>query len=91
MNPTPAVFSIVATLLTSGCSSYINSPAVVGLYTHPQRLWLLAPLLIFWISRVWLLAARGQLDDDPVIFAITDRVSLLLGLLTVAVLFGSAL
>jgi 4-hydroxybenzoate polyprenyltransferase len=70
---------------------YINSPAVVGLYTHPQRLWLLAPLLIFWISRVWLLAARGQLDDDPVIFAITDRVSLLLGLLTVAVLFGSAL
>ncbi len=70
---------------------YINSPAVVGLYAHPQRLWLLAPLLIFWISRVWLLAARGQLDDDPVIFAITDRVSLLLGLLTVLVLLGSAL
>jgi 4-hydroxybenzoate polyprenyltransferase len=70
---------------------YINSPAVVGLYVHPGRLWLLAPLLIFWISRVWLLAARGQLDDDPVIFAITDRVSLLLGLLTVLVLLGSAL
>jgi 4-hydroxybenzoate polyprenyltransferase len=70
---------------------YINSPAVVDLYTHPQRLWLLAPLLIFWISRVWLLAARGQLDDDPVIFAITDRVSLFLGVLTVLVLLGSAL
>jgi 4-hydroxybenzoate polyprenyltransferase len=70
---------------------YINSDAVAPLYRHPGRLWLLAPILIFWISRIWLLAARGQMDEDPVIYAISDRVSLLLGALTVAVLLGSAL
>ena len=36
--------------------------------------------MIFWLSRVWLLASRGQLDEDPVIFAVTDRLSLLTGL-----------
>jgi 4-hydroxybenzoate polyprenyltransferase len=69
---------------------YINSQAVTELYRHAGRLWLLAPILIFWICRVWLLAARGQMDEDPVIYAITDRVSLLLGILTVLVLLGSA-
>ncbi len=63
-------------------SLYINAPIVAELYRHPTRLWLLAPILIFWISRVWLVAGRGQLDEDPVIFAITDRVSLFLGMLT---------
>jgi 4-hydroxybenzoate polyprenyltransferase len=70
---------------------YINSPAVTELYPHYQRLWLLAPVLIFWISRIWLLAGRGQMDEDPVIYATTDRVSLLLGVLTVLVLLGSVL
>jgi hypothetical protein len=68
---------------------YINSSAVTELYRHPGRLWLLAPILIFWIFRVWLLAARGEMDEDPVIYAITDRASLLLGALTVAVLLVS--
>ena len=36
--------------------------------------------MIFWLSRVWLLASRGQLDEDPVIFAVTDPLSLLTGL-----------
>jgi 4-hydroxybenzoate polyprenyltransferase len=70
---------------------YINSDAVVPLYRHPTRLWLLAPLLIYWISRVWLKAARGLLDEDPLVFAIKDRVSLALGVLTMLVLLGSAI
>ena len=37
------------------------------------------PLQILWLSRVWLLASRGELSEDPVVFAITDRVSLLIG------------
>jgi 4-hydroxybenzoate polyprenyltransferase len=69
---------------------YINSDAVAPLYHHAQRLWLLAPILIFWIFRVWLKAARGQMDEDPVIYAITDRASLALGVLTVLVLLGSS-
>lgn len=70
---------------------YINSDAVLPLYPHAGRLWLLAPILIFWISRVWLLAARGRLDEDPLVYAVTDRVSLLLGVLSLVVLLGSVL
>jgi 4-hydroxybenzoate polyprenyltransferase len=59
---------------------YINGHDVAALYHHPSRMWLITPLLILWISRVWLLASRGELDEDPVVFALTDRMSLLLGL-----------
>jgi len=56
-------------------------------YRHPHFLWV-APFLIFlWMGRVWLLASRGELDDDPVVFAIKDRASLALG----AVLFAAVL
>lgn len=54
---------------------YINSPESMELYRHPQVLWLICPMLLFWISRVWIKAHRGTMDDDPVVFAITDRVS----------------
>ena len=70
---------------------YINSDAVTPLYHHPDRLWLLAPVLLFWMFRVWLHAARGQMDEDPVIYAITDRVSLYLGVVTMLVLLGANL
>lgn len=55
---------------------YINSYDVAGLYRHPARMWLIVPLLLWWIFRVWLLASRGELDEDPVIFAVTDKLSL---------------
>ncbi len=58
---------------------YINGREVTSMYAHPQRLWLATPLLILWVSRIWLLASRGLLDEDPVVFALTDRMSLLIG------------
>jgi 4-hydroxybenzoate polyprenyltransferase len=58
---------------------YINSPEVNVLYRHPQGLWLLCPALIYWISRLTLIANRGQLDDDPVSFALKDRATLAVG------------
>lgn len=64
---------------------YVSGRDVVSLYRHPQRMWLMIPLLIWWLNRVWLLASRGELDEDPLIFALTDRVSLLLGALMAAV------
>lgn len=64
---------------------YINAGDVTGLYRHPERMWLILPFLILWIFRVWLLASRGQLDEDPVIFALTDRMSLLIGLIVAAI------
>lgn len=54
---------------------YINSTASEALYRHQEVLWLLCPLLLYWISRVWLIAHRGGMHDDPVVFALVDRVS----------------
>lgn len=64
---------------------YINGPDVMRFYHSPGRLWLIAPLMILWLSRVWLLASRGELNEDPVIFAMTDRMSLLIGAAVVLV------
>ena len=58
---------------------YLSSEEVTALYRHPARMWLICPLLIYWISRVLVLSHRGDLHDDPVIFALTDKVSWLTG------------
>jgi 4-hydroxybenzoate polyprenyltransferase/phosphoserine phosphatase len=60
-------------------SLYINSPAVSQLYRSPQILWLMCPLLIYWISRMWFLAARGQVTQDPVVFTLLDWRSYIVG------------
>lgn len=59
---------------------YINNSEITHLYTRPHRLWMLIPVLILWISRIWLLAHRGKLDEDPVVFALTDKLSPAFGL-----------
>jgi len=69
---------------------YIGRPDVTILYHHPTRLWLIVPLLIYWLNRVWLLASRGELDDDPLVFAMRDTVSLAVGAVVVAVAFFAA-
>lgn len=58
---------------------YIHDNATIALYTHPQVIWLACPLLLFWITRVWMLTHRGAMNDDPVIFALRDHLSLALG------------
>jgi 4-hydroxybenzoate polyprenyltransferase len=63
---------------------YTQDPVTVSLYAHPRWIWFACPLLLYWISRVWLLAHRGLMPEDPVVFAIRDRASLLVG-----VLFGA--
>jgi len=68
---------------------YINNSDANQLYTHPVRLWLVVPVLLLWLSRIWMLASRGQMHDDPVVYAITDKRSLLLGLLMVAVVWSA--
>lgn len=54
---------------------YINDPASTSLYRHPEWMWLTCPLLVLWMSRSWLLAHRGEMHDDPVIFALKDKLS----------------
>ncbi len=65
---------------------YFNSPQAALLYSRPGLLWLLCVLLLYWITHLWLVAHRGRLDDDPVIFAMRDRVSRLVALLAAALL-----
>jgi 4-hydroxybenzoate polyprenyltransferase len=60
---------------------YINSPIVESLYRHPQVIWFLCVLLLYWISRVWLITHRGEMHDDPVVFAMRDKTSLAIGML----------
>jgi len=69
---------------------YIQDPSTSALYAHPQLIWLACPLLLFWVTRVWMLTHRGQMNEDPVVFAIRDRLSLLTGLLFCLVFWGAA-
>jgi len=65
---------------------YVSGREVSQLYSHPEYIWLVCPLLLYWITRVWLLAHRGVLHDDPIVFALSDRASYLVGVLA-AVIF----
>jgi len=60
------------------------------LYRHSGRLWFLLPVFLLWVMQLWLLASRGELNEDPVVYAITDKRSLLLGVL-VALIVASAI
>jgi 4-hydroxybenzoate polyprenyltransferase/phosphoserine phosphatase len=66
---------------------YIQSPDVTVLYRHPDRLWGMCLLLLYWFSRVWILTSRGEIDSDPVAFALKDRCSQVVGVLGAAVAY----
>ncbi|HEU4685884.1 MAG TPA: UbiA family prenyltransferase [Nitrospira sp.] len=68
---------------------YLNSDAVLQLYRAPEYLWGAVPVTVFWISWMWMQAHRGALQEDAVVFALTDRTSLLAGI-ALAVVFGLA-
>lgn len=68
---------------------YIGNLEAATLYEHTTRLWLLVPVLLLWLSRLWLLASRDDLHEDPVVYAITDKRSLLLGGLVVAIVLSA--
>ena len=69
---------------------YVRSPEVNVLYARPEFLWLICPLLVYWLGRMTLLANRGVVDDDPVVFTLRDRTSWLTGL-AMAAAFTAAL
>jgi 4-hydroxybenzoate polyprenyltransferase len=64
---------------------YINGDAAQILYKRYELMWLLCPLLLYWISHFWLTAHRGEMPDDPLVFAVSDRISRIAILLMVAV------
>ena len=68
---------------------YVTSPQVAELYRAPGVLGFAIPLLLYWISRVWLLAYRGALHEDPLLFALRDRASYVVGALVLATMFAA--
>lgn len=68
---------------------YVNSPEVAELYSRPHVLWLACPILLYWISRVWIIAHRGEMHDDPIVFAVKDVQSLVTGLCVLAVFLAA--
>src|SRR5262245_5807360 len=82
-------------VLAYGCGSalmsiiviaiYLNSPDVSINYQRPSMLWFVCPTLAYWSGRLWILATRGELDEDPVLFAIKDKISYLLGAIIIMI------
>lgn len=69
---------------------YIASDTVQELYALPELLWLICPLLLYWILRMVMKAHRGQMTDDPIVFAATDLVSLVTILAAGAIVLAAA-
>ena len=69
---------------------YVQSEDVVPLYAQPLAIWLVLPILLFWVSWVWLKAERGEMHDDPIVFAAKDKSSLAVAALTIVVFVYAA-
>ena len=69
---------------------YLNSDAVVQLYKAPQLVWGAVPILLFWVSWMWMQAHRGVMHDDPLVFAVKDKASVMAGAVFTAVIAAGA-
>ncbi|MCC8998261.1 MAG: UbiA family prenyltransferase [Candidatus Contendobacter sp.] len=69
---------------------FIDSPATTAHYTHPRWLWLLCPLMLYWISRLWIKTVRGEMHDDPLVYSLQDRASWILFAAMAAITFTAA-
>ncbi len=83
----PATGTMAALVL----ALYVQSDQVALLYSRPEVLWGLIPLVVYWVSRVWLIAHRGEMADDPVVFATRDAISYVVAALGAVVLVGGTL
>jgi 4-hydroxybenzoate polyprenyltransferase/phosphoserine phosphatase len=70
-------------------SLYINSDAVRKLYLQPEVLWLICPLFVYWICRMWMLSARGVMHEDPIIFALRDRATYFVVLICIVIMLAA--
>lgn len=86
---------VVALGVSSGLLSvlvmglYVDSQVALARYPSPHWLWLICPIIWYWCARLWFKAARREVDDDPVIYALRDRASWVC-LLVIACLYAAA-
>jgi len=69
---------------------FISSNDVSRLYATPDLLWLICPVMLYWVMRIWFLARRGLLDDDPVLFATRDLRSYVVAFLALSIIAAAA-
>ena len=69
---------------------YISAGEAARLYQRAELMWLACPLLLFWVTRVWMLAQRGEVHGDPVVFALKDGTTWGVALITLALVVGAA-
>jgi len=62
---------------------YMHDPLTLGKYSNPDWLWMIMPALLYWISHMWLIAHRGNMHEDPVLYAIHDVPSYIVGLICI--------
>lgn len=84
MGTTAAYLSVLVLAL------YVSSPEVRHLYPSPRWLWALCPLVLYWVSRMWLRARRGEVQEDPLLFALGDRVTWVVAGVGSAIVFAAA-
>jgi len=83
--------------MASGCTCalilalYVDSAAVKQLYRHPELIWLVCPIVLYQISRVWFLARRGTMPDDPLVFMIRDWRSQVTGSLVLLIMVAATI
>lgn len=81
--------------MASGCTCalimalYVDSAAVKELYRHPEVIWLVCPVILYQMARMWFLARRGGMPDDPLVFMIRDWRSQLMGVVVVLIMVGA--
>ncbi len=70
---------------------YLNSPEVNKLYNVPELLYMITPILMYWITRMWFKAHRGQMNDDPIVFAGKDPASYFIGIIIAIIVIGATI
>lgn len=68
---------------------YVNSPVVTATYPEPLWLWLVPPVMLYWVGRLWMKAQRGEIHDDPVVFAVSDRQSQIIAVVIAIVAYAA--
>lgn len=69
---------------------YMNSSEIIQLYASPAILWLLLPVLLYWVARLWILATRLQIAEDPIVYAIKDKASYVVAILAFIIISVAA-
>ena len=69
---------------------YVERAGTTGLYSNPELIWLICPIVMYVISRIWFLAKRGEMKDDPVAFVIRDWRSHVMGAVAVVIMIAAS-